>query len=293
MNKKTVPLLIGAHISIKGGFDQAIKDGASIGCNAVQFFTKSNRQWYAKKITSKDIALLDEAIKETKIDRTHIIVHASYLINLASGNAVTAKKSYTALQEELDRCSLLKIPYLVLHPGSATGISAQAGITQIINSLEEILQHTRSSTMILLENMAGQGNVIGKTFEELATIINGLSTKIQKKVGICIDTCHLFASGMVFNTKDTYTKMWKIFDALIGCNKIKAIHLNDSKTAHNSHVDRHEHIKKGKIPVECFQLLLHDKKFKAIPKILETPHTSLTDHLLNLKTIQELYKNKT
>jgi deoxyribonuclease-4 len=292
MRTKKLPLLIGVHMSIKGGFDKAIKTGVSIGCNALQFFTKSNRQWYAKKITSKDITLLDQAIEETKMNRNHIVIHASYLINLASGNKIIAQKSYNALQEELNRCSLLKIPYLVLHPGSATGHTVQEGIAQIIDLLEKTLDLTESLTMILLENMAGQGNVIGKTFEELALILNGLSIKAQKKVGVCIDTCHLFASGMIFNTEETYKKVWNSFDALIGCNKIKIIHLNDSKTALNSRVDRHEHIAKGKIPIKSFTFLLHDKKFATVPKILETPHADLEDYMVNIKTVKNLYDIK-
>ncbi|HTM06707.1 MAG TPA: deoxyribonuclease IV [Patescibacteria group bacterium] len=292
MSIKKLPLLLGAHISIKGGFDKAIKGGASIGCNAIQFFTKSNRQWHARKITKEDIDLLDQAIEETNIERKHIFVHSSYLINLAAGNKIIAKQSYRALQEELERCTLLKIPYLILHPGSATGLTAQEGILQIINLLEEILRFTSSSTMILLENMAGQGNVVGKTFTEIASIINGLSSEAQEKIGVCIDTCHLFASGIAFDTEEVYQKTWKTFDTLIGCDKIKLFHLNDSKNEYNSHLDRHEHITKGKIPIKSFKLLLHDKQFENIPKILETPHTHLVDHALNIKTVLDLYNDK-
>lgn len=289
---KKSPLLIGAHISIKEGFGSAIEAGASIGCKAIQFFTKSNRQWYAKKITQKDIMLLDEALKETGIDRKNIIVHASYLINLASANKTTAKKSYNGLIEELERCALLNLPYLVLHPGASTGWSTQEGIAQMTLFLEEIIQKASDKTMILLENMAGQGSVIGKNFEELAYIINGLSKDAQKKIGVCIDTCHLFSSGISFDTCKTYDSMWKKFDKLIGISKIKVIHLNDSKSPFGSFIDRHEHITKGTIPISSFKLLLQDKQFANIPKILETPHTSLDDHLINIQKTQLLYESK-
>lgn len=288
---KKKPLLIGAHMSIKGGFGGAIKDGASIGCKAIQFFTKSNRQWYAKKITQKDITFLNEALNSTRIDRNNIIVHASYLINLASANTLTVKKSYDSLIEELDRCQLLNLPYLVLHPGASTELSAKEGIAQITFFLEEIIQKNSSSTTVLLENMAGQGTVIGKNFEELALIINGLSKQTQEKVGVCIDTCHLFASGIPFDTQSHYQSTWKNFDKLIGCSKIKVIHLNDSKVPYNSHLDRHEHITKGKIPTESFKMLLNDPLFANIPKILETPHASLADHLMNIQKVEYLYNN--
>lgn len=292
MSSEKSTFLIGAHMSIKGGFGQAIKDGAGIGCKAIQFFTKSNRQWYAKKITEKDSTLLNNALEETNISRKNVVVHASYLINLASGNKNTVRQSYAALLEELERCALLNLPYLVLHPGSATGIDAQDALAQITYNLEEAVKSTASSTMILLENMAGQGNVIGKSFEELAFIINGLSVDIQKKVGICIDTCHLFAAGISFATYSEYKKMCNTFDELIGLSKIKVIHLNDSKTAFGSHVDRHEHITKGTIPLDSFKLILQDELFVHVPKILETPYGSLEDHANNIQKVKLLYKYK-
>ncbi|RTL06823.1 deoxyribonuclease IV [Candidatus Dependentiae bacterium] len=285
------PLLIGAHMSIKHGFGEAIQDGASIQCKAIQFFTKSNRQWYAKKIMQKDITLLNEALIKSHIDRKNVIVHASYLINLASSNNVTAKKSYDGLLEELERCAILNLPYLVLHPGAATESTTKEGIAQITFFLEEIMQKSSENVMVLLENMAGQGTVIGKNFQELALIINGLSMSSQKKVGICIDTCHLFAAGIPFDTQENYESTWQSFDKLIGRSKIKVIHLNDSKSAYGSHVDRHEHITKGKIPIKSFKMILNDPLFTNIPKILETPHASLSDHLMNIQQVEYLYNN--
>jgi deoxyribonuclease-4 len=268
MTHKKHTLLLGGHMSIAGGLEKSLLQGSSIGCSAIQLFTKSNRQWAAKKISSSE----GELFKQTALDvNIHaIVVHASYLINLGSPHAITAEKSIQAVITELERCHQLGIKYLVVHPGSHTGTTQEAGLENIIIRLNKIFEHTSElSCHLLLENMAGQGSSICSTFEQLATVINAIDHK--KRIGVCFDTCHAFAAGYDFQTSSSYSDLWKKFDQTIGLDYLKAFHLNNSKTACGSHVDRHAELDQGHIQQEAFKLLMNDKNFFDIPKILETP----------------------
>jgi len=284
MQKKTTAL-IGAHLSIQGGIHNAFLEATKLRCTTMQIFTKSNRQWGSKELTAKEIELFKATQKQSSIHT--IVVHASYLINLASPDKRVYHASIKALKEELLRCDQLSIDYLVLHPGSSVGKSKEEGINQVIKALNEILNEYAGNTMILLENMAGQGNSLASTFEELAALHTGI-TNHKAKVGFCFDTCHAFAAGYPLSTLEECQATFKRFDIIAGITHIKAIHLNDSKKECGCHVDRHEDIGKGHIGIEAFRFIINNPSFASIPKILETPKKSLDDHARNLEIIRSL-----
>jgi deoxyribonuclease IV len=284
-------LLLGAHLSIAGGYDQAIVKGDQIGCTAIQIFTQSNRQWAIKAINQKQVSRFKEALKTSSC--SIVVSHASYLINICSPDPAIHQKSTQALQEELNRCSALGIPYLVLHPGTATNSSLEQSLQRASQTLTTVLKEDRGSTMILLENSAGQGASVGKTFEELAAIANHVEQ--QSRIGFCFDTCHAFAAGYNFATLNQYEQMWNHFNALIGLERLKAFHCNDSAKELGSRVDRHAHIGQGKIGLDAFSFLMNDPRFFAIPKILETPksETDLSDDVKNMETLKKLLSAQT
>jgi len=286
--KKEHSFLLGAHMSISGEMDLAIKRGVSIGCSAIQIFTKSNRQWHAKPITHEEENAFKRASKNSSIQS--IIAHASYLINIGSPNEDLEKKSVHALELELNRCTALDIPYLVLHPGSHTNTDEGACLARISNNINKVLANNLHCS-ILLETMAGQGSSVGHTFEHLAQIIKHVDHK--NRVGVCFDTCHAFAAGYDFRTEKSYNLMWEQFDTIVGIDKIKAIHINDSQKDIGSRVDRHTDIGKGKIGLKAFELLLNDPVFFDIPKILETPKADLYDDKKNMETLIGLLTSKT
>ncbi len=284
MKNNDKKLLLGAHMSIEGGLHKAIETGNSLGCSAIQLFTKSNRQWAAKPLKKEEIELFYAAQKKSIVDI--VVAHATYLINLASPNKLTYENSKKALLSELERCNLLNIPYLVLHPGSSVSLSKEEGLKQIIAGLNTVLNDYHGKTIILLETMAGQGSSLGRSFEELATIRNNITHK--NKIGFCFDTCHAFAAGYNFSKKDLYKEMFEKFDKILGITHIKAFHLNDSKKEFNCRVDRHENIGEGMIGLEAFKLIMNDDRFSTIPKILETPKEQPEDDLKNLNILRSL-----
>ena len=283
--KKKEPLL-GAHVSIAGGFHKAIEEGQKIDCNAVQIFTKSNRQWKAKPIDPIDAEKFIIAQKNSPIKI--VVAHASYLINLGSKSKETQEKSYNALVEELKRCDSLKIPYLILHPGTAEPGTEEETAILIGEKISSAINATKN-TAVLVETMAGQGKSIGHTLEKLSTIVDQVSEK--SRIGVCLDTCHIFAAGYDLSSQALYKKFFDEFQLKIGIDFIKTIHINDSKKPLNSRVDRHEHIGQGEIGIEVFSQIMNDPQFKNIPKILETPkENEITDDLKNLKTLKDLLK---
>ena len=268
MKQKQHFFLLGGHMSISGGLEQSLIQAASINCLAVQLFTKSNRQWAAKHITDDQAQLFKTTTKELNIKS--IVVHASYLINLGSADALVAEKSVQAVITELERCAQLDIPYLILHPGSYAGSNENTCLQTIASRLNHIFKQTSGNTCrLLLENMAGQGSVICSTFEQIAAIIEQIDHK--DRIGVCFDTCHAFAAGYHFDTPSTYTTLWDKFDQTIGLKYLKAFHINNSKTDCGSHVDRHAELADGRIKLEAFKLLFNDARFFDTPKILETP----------------------
>ena len=285
-------LVLGAHMSIAGGYEQAIIRAEVIGCTALQIFTKSNRQWAAKPLTAEQAQLFKKTLQESSTIKS-TMVHASYLINLGSTDKAIAQKSVAGLIEELRRCQALEIPFLVLHPGAYAHSTLIESMSLISQNLNYIFEHDAGTTMILLENSAGQGSSVGSTFEELRTIYDGVENK--KRIGFCFDTCHGFAAGYDFRTPTTYEALWKHFDDILGLKNLKAFHFNDSSKDLNCHVDRHAHIGKGKIGLEAFSLLMNDHRFFSIPKILETPKVTenLEQDFVNLTTLKNLLSKET
>jgi deoxyribonuclease-4 len=240
-------------------------------CDCVQVFTKNNNQWRAKDLTDEDVRLFKGKLKELAVK--HPLAHDSYLINLASPDPVLWKKSVDSFVIEMLRADRLGIPYLVTHPGAHTTSSEEAGIAAVIRALDETHRQTRGiKTKCLLETTAGQGSCIGCTFEQLARIIDGVQD--PDRLGVCVDTCHIFAAGYPISTESDYTATMRKLAMTVGLKLVRAIHLNDSLKPLGSRVDRHAHIGKGMIGKEAFRFLLNDKRFSKVPMYLETPKGS-------------------
>ena len=280
--------LAGCHVSVSGGFFNAITEGTEIGCTAIQIFTKSNRQWASKQITDKDAQLFIDAQK--KSDIKVVVSHASYLINLGSVTPDVQRKSFTALVNEIERCHQLAIPYLVLHPGTAEPGTKAATLQQTGQYIDQAIKATaHCSTTVLIETMAGQGKSIGSSFEELTAMITQVTSK--ERIGVCFDTCHTFAAGYDFTTPEGYKETFKHFDNVVGLQFLKAFHINDSKKGLNSHVDRHENIGQGLVSIEAFAMIMNDPRFISVPKILETPQMEdLENDKRNLQKLLSLIK---
>ena len=277
--------LLGAHMSTAGGVDKAIERGRSIGCTAIQIFVKNNNQWFGKPLAKAEINHFIELQLETKI---FVFAHAGYLINLASPDAGTHGKSMKSMLDELERCEALKIPFIVLHPGSHMDQGEEAGIKKIVKSLDALFKSTKDfKVKILLETMAGQGTNLAYKFEQIKSMLD--QSEFPKRLGVCFDTCHSFAAGYDIKSKAGYEKTWEEFDKIIGLKHLMAFHLNDSKQELASRRDRHEHIGKGELGKEAFRMLLHDKHFKDLPMVLETPKDpEMKLDIMNLKFLRAL-----
>jgi deoxyribonuclease-4 len=285
--EKTHRLLIGAHMSISGGVELAPLRGRDVGCACIQIFTKSNMQWAARPLGEKEIAAFKQNCADTGI--APVVAHNSYLINLGAPEPL-AKKSFDSFLMELERCRALDLPAIIAHPGSHTGAGEAEGLRRIRSAVNELLERTAGSPVrLLLETTAGQGSNLGYRFEQLAEMMEGVKQK--SRVGVCLDTCHVFAAGYDIRTEDGYRRTMEEFDKIIGLKKLQAFHLNDSKGELGGKLDRHEHIGHGRLGQEPFRLLLRDKRFAAIPKVLETPKGmkgKLEWDVINLKTLREL-----
>ena len=282
MEKKS--LLLGAHMSITGGLEKAIIRAQEIGCTAVQFFSKSNRQWQSKPLTEQEVSIFKKTLAESSIISTTI--HACYLINIGSPDPEIALKSRNALAEEYARACELDVHHLVFHPGSHLQTDETACLERIAEHINSILASAPASkTKLVLETMAGQGSGVCHTFEHLAYIIERIEQK--ERIGICLDTCHVFAAG--YNIAGDYHKVIEDFDRIIGLSFLEVIHLNDSKKELGSRVDRHEHIGQGHIGIEAFKLLVTDHRLHHVSKILETPKETDSDDIRNIETVKKLY----
>lgn len=260
--------ILGAHMSIAGGYYKAVNAAHQAGCDCVQLFTKNNNQWRAKLITDEDVQRFRSALAEHGI--THPIAHDSYLINLASPDDQLWKKSIDAFVVELQRAEQLGIPYVVTHPGAYTTSSETQGLKRIIRALNEVHRQLQGCTAkCLLETTAGQGSNLGWKFEHLATILERV--RDPDRLGICFDTCHVFAAGYAMATEKDYKATMRAFNQTVGVKKIKAFHLNDSLKPLGSRVDRHTHIGRGEIGIPPFRFLLNDRRFNKVPMYLETP----------------------
>lgn len=257
--------LIGAHLSTRGGLHTIFERADEIDCSAGALFAKNGNQWKGKELTDADCALF----AQTRTVRP-LLTHASYLINLASTDKVVHRKAIAAMADELDRAERLGIHAVVLHPGSHLGAGSEAGIDQIARSLDTVhamIPNHRAVT--LLETGAGQGTCVGCTFQELGKMIARVDDK--RRVGICFDTCHVFAAGYELRTRDAYERTIDDMIRHVGLDNVGAFHLNDSKKPLGSRVDRHQHIGEGELGLEPFRFLLNDARFAKIPKVIETP----------------------
>ena len=280
--------LLGAHTSIQGGVSKAVELADKLGFTAMQIFTKNNNRWDSNHISDEEVEQYKIKLSQSKIKS--VLAHSSYLINLCSANPEIRKKSLSSFIEELERCEQLGIEYLNFHPGAHGGQGADEGIKIIADGINTAISKTRKAGC-MLELTAGQGTSIGHTFEELAGIIRFVEDK--KRAAVCIDTAHIFAAGYDISKKESYEKTVNDFDKIIGLEYLKYFHLNDSKKPLGSRVDRHEHIGKGFIGLEGFRLILNDKRFENIPKVLETPKgKECLEDLENLKILRSLIKTK-
>lgn len=280
-------LLLGAHMSIAGGVSQALDRASSIGSNAVQVFTKNNRQWSGPPIDHEDVQRWKDEMSVQRIN--YAVSHASYLINMGTPKDDLWKKSIDALADEVARAHAYNIPHVVVHPGAHTGSGTNAGIVRIANALDKIHEQQLEyhDTMILLELVAGQGTTIGKTFGELNAIINQVDE--SERVGVCIDTCHAYAAGYDLSSADGYEQMMSELESELGRDKVKCWHFNDSKGALGSNLDRHMHIGEGEIGKDGFRYILNDSRWDGIAMLLETPKKDdLKDDVRNLATLCSL-----
>lgn len=280
-------LLLGAHMSIAGGVSHALDRAQSVGSNAVQVFTKNNRQWKGPAIDSEDVARWESEMPAQKIQQA--VSHASYLINLASHKDELWEKSLNAHKDEIERAQAYKIPGVVLHPGAHTGSGVEAGVQRIAAALNRIHAETpdAGATLTYLELMAGQGTTIGRNFDELRQIMEQVED--QTRVAVCVDTCHAFAAGYDLRDADQYEAMLDAMDAAVGLDKLHCWHFNDSKGELGSNVDRHVHIGEGEIGEEAFGRILNDARWDGIPMLLETPkEDDLDDDRMNLARLVAL-----
>ncbi len=277
---------LGAHMSIAGGVENAVLAGQRVACQAIAMFTKNNNQWKAKTLTKDDADRFNAALTQTGIKP--VVAHSSYLINLGSPDQALWKKSTASMEDELARCELLGIPYLVVHPGSHKGKGVDYGLKRVAEAMDEIHgKHPNWHVMTLIEHTAGQGDHLCHTFEEIARLRELISN--EKRVGVCLDSCHLLAAGYDIRKPETYADVFKRLDDVIGREQVKAWHLNDSKTPLGSRVDRHEHIGKGKVGRAGFRNILNDPRWRDLPGLLETPKgPELKEDKVNLRILRKL-----
>lgn len=260
-------MLLGAHVSIAGGVQNAPGNGTDIGAETIQIFAKNQRQWKAKPYSDEEIAAFHEEAKAAGYDQT--TVHASYLINLGAVKEEVHQRSLVTFRDEMVRCQALGIPYLIFHPGAHVGAGEAAGIKKIIASIQAVLaQEDDNPTMLLVENTAGQGSVVGHTFEQVAEILDGVD---DPRMACCLDTAHCLAAGYNLATPDGYEDTLRRFDDTIGLKRLRALHLNDAKTPLGSKVDRHANLGDGEIGWGLFERLVNDPRLAGLPGNLETP----------------------
>jgi len=276
-------VLAGVHVSIAGGIANAVDRAAERGCDVFQIFSRNPRGWKYKDLEMNDIKSFIERLEKSNIGPA--FDHMPYLPNLASSREEVYSRSVDTLTSELLRCSQLQIPYLVTHLGSHLGSGRRTGLKRIVEAIATSISKADNSVILLLENTAGTKNSMGGSFDDMAAIIDTLDSK---RLGICLDTCHLFAAGYELRTEEGLNQTLKEFDQTIGLDILKLVHLNDSKGALGSGLDRHEHIGLGMIGANGFKALLGHEKIADLPMILETPVDSRRDDIGNLEVVREL-----
>ena len=277
-------LRLGLHVSIEGELDEAFDRAASKGCNCMQLFTRNPRSWHDKPLDEKVVECFTLKLETTDIQP--VFVHMPYLPNLASPKTDVYEKSVESLTKELDRCAQLEIPYLVTHLGSSLGLGKNAGIARIINAANTAFSHSRGEVTLLLENTAGSKNSVGSTFEDIRRVVEGISE--ETRVGVCLDTCHAFAAGYDLATHEGLRRTLQRFEQVIGLQRLKLVHLNDSKGGLRSGWDRHEHIGLGRIGEKGFTNILNSALGER-PLILETPIDETRNDTENLSKVLTLF----
>ena len=280
-------LSFGAHVSAQGGVDLALGRAHDFDMTSCQIFTKNERQWASKPLDPAVVERFIALDKEYGFD--HLVAHDSYLINIASPVEENREKSRLALAHELERCDTLGVPYLVSHPGAHMNDGVEAGIVRVVESINQIHRDMPDGkSIILIETTAGQGTTLGRTFDEIGAMIEGLDDK--SRIGVCMDTCHIFAAGYDIRDPETYAATIAEFDAKVGLKYLKCIHLNDSQKGLGMHVDRHAHIGQGEIGLEGFRSFVNDKRLTGLPGILETPKEGplWEEDRMNLDTLKSL-----
>ena len=258
--------MLGAHVSTAGGPQTAPARGVEIGATAIQIFTKTPNQWREPSFTDETIAEYRKAYAESGL--RGVVSHDSYLINLASPDATLRKRSIASFKAELTRCTQLGVPYIVSHPGNFLDDRDQ-GITRNAESYAECIESVPGPVMVLMETTAGTGTALGSTFEELAELRSQMPKGVQARVGYCADTCHLYAAG--YDLVNDYDGVWAKFDKVCGMERLRCLHLNDSKHPFGSHKDRHELIAEGSLGAEPFRRIMNDPRMAGVIKVLETP----------------------
>lgn len=285
-------LRIGAHMSVAGGVSRAVDRAVAHGCEALQIFSKNASQWKGKPLDPAEVTAFRRRVEETGIQP--VVAHASYLINLATTLPILREQSVAAFMDELDRADALGLLGVVIHPGTCTAGTEEDALRLIADAITRAFKaRPRRRTMVLLEHTAGQGRTMGHRFEHLAAIIRHLNG--SKRIGVCLDTCHLVASGYDIVSEPGYGETFATFDRLVGIDRLKVFHANDSKKPCGSRVDRHEHIGNGCLGLEPFRRLLHDRRFAGLSMLIETEKTrgweragTITADPLDMKNLETL-----
>jgi len=286
---------IGFHVSIAGGIQNTVSNALKLGCTAFQMFTRNPRGFLEREITEDEVCLFKSALDKSGIQKDSVAVHMPYMPNLSGPNSEVYEKSVNSFTNELIKCSRLGIKYLIVNLGSDRGHGKANGIKQLVKSCEKAVDNFKSShsknlnVTTLLQNSGGVGavqyNIIGRNLEELREILDKLP---NKGYGICLDTCHAFASGYDLWTRDAYIKFIEKFDKKVGLENIKFIHLNDSMSEIGSNLDRHYHIGLGKIGVEGLKTIINDNSLRDLPMVMEMPIDSIRDDSKNLEAVLKL-----
>lgn len=274
--------LLGAHVPIKGGLGTAVRAGHAMGCTALQVFTSSPRQWYSAPVSDEQVLDFQRAREDTGI--VDVVSHDSYLINLCAPTPEIAKKSFQGLKGEIERCARYGIDRVVSHLASYKGQDPGETLLVVAERVLEVLAETPDSVTLLMETTAGQGSSINSRFEEMAILLE--QTKGHPRLGVCLDTCHVFAAGYDIRTDEGYAKTFAQFDALVGLDRLRAIHVNDSLKPFGSRVDRHADIGEGEIGPRAFELLVNDERFRRVPMLLETDAERHQENLDRLKSLR-------
>jgi len=277
-------LLIGFHVSIKDSLSSAFDGATELGCTTFQIFTRNPRGWKFRPLDEEEVSSFLERRRQTSFK--FVVAHMPYLPNLATPVKALMRKSRSSLGEEVKRCDSLGIDYLVAHIGSHMGKGTMVGVRNVAEACDEALEESTGKTVLLLENMAGQKNCVGARFEELSLILD--LVKKRKRVGVCLDTCHLLAAGFDMTSKEAVERTMSLFDELVGLKEIRVVHLNDSKGPLGGALDRHEHIGLGEIGREGFRAFLHHDSVTDLPLLMETPVDDRRRDAQNLQTVKRL-----